>query len=217
VYLRNGYAVSGDLADAGRSVRRWHHANGKFKPAGHAAAVELTDNASAPRQTGRAMPRAVEIAALVSLPRFGSRHDRVGPREDQNGCNKGRCDEFFHGETMRARPWRFHHKSIAAPKPGDALNRMVANRLPVAVKTCPTTAPISRSLHDWLRAFRQPAARASASSSIHMVCRPLLYQLTVRIIGLPTARRCRRLSMRPGRRSFRREAKAEPERSDMMR
>lgn len=129
------------------------------------------------------MPRAVEMVALVSLPRFGSRHDRVGPREDQNGCNKGRCDEFFHGETMRARPWRFHHKSLAAPKPGDAVNRMVANRLPVTVKTCPTTAPISRSLHDWLRAFRQPAARASASSSI--VSRPLLYRLAVRNIGLP--------------------------------
>lgn len=33
----------------------------------------------------------------MSLPRFGSRHDQIGPREDQNGCNKGYCDDLFHG------------------------------------------------------------------------------------------------------------------------
>lgn len=132
------------------------------------------------------MPRAVEIAALVSLPRFGSRHDRVGPREDQNGCNKGRCDEFFHGETMRARPWRFHHKSLAAPKPGDAVNRMVANRLPDAVKTWPTTQCPDIAIAARLASRLPPTRRACFRPVVHShVCRPLLYQLAVRNIGLP--------------------------------
>ena len=57
-----------------------------------------------------------EPLGLVSLPWFGSRHYHVGPREDQNGCNKGRCDEFFHGANMRSGSGHFHHKAL---HPGD--------------------------------------------------------------------------------------------------
>ena len=36
---------------------------------------------------------------FLSFPSIASRHE-VGPREDQNGCNKRRCDKSFHRENM---------------------------------------------------------------------------------------------------------------------
>jgi hypothetical protein len=41
-----------------------------------------------------------EFADLVSLPLIASRQHEVGPPEDQNGCNKGRCDKSFHRGNM---------------------------------------------------------------------------------------------------------------------
>jgi len=59
-----------------------------------------------------------EFAGLVWLPSIASREQEIGPREDQNGCNKGSCDKSFHRENMPSSSSSFqvqkHYKATPA-------------------------------------------------------------------------------------------------------